>query len=162
MVGENGKVLAFEPDINNFNALLKNIKKHNLSNVIPIQKGIWSETTILEFNSEGSLGSALLNVLKRGNKKTIQRIEVLSLEDVYKMYNLDRVNFIKMDIEGAELDVIKGSLDFIKKRNINFSIASYHIVNGEKTNIVLEKLFKEIGYSVSTGYNAHQTTWANK
>lgn len=150
MVGETGMVYAFEPDDKNYAMLLKNIELHNLKNVIPVKKGLWSKTGVLEFNQEGNLGGAIEEITKRPFNKNVTTIDTMSLKDAYEQFQLSKLNFVKMDIEGAELEAIEGSKEFIKDKNINFSIASYHVVNNELTYIKLEKYFSEIGYKYKT------------
>jgi len=53
MVGESGKVYAFEPDDLNYEVLLKNIERHHLTNVIPVKKGLYSKRGEISFNNEG-------------------------------------------------------------------------------------------------------------
>ena len=55
-----------------------------------------------------------------------------------------------MDIEGAEIEAVKGSSGVMKRHKVNFAIATYHVLNGEKTYIPLEKLFKKMGYKSKT------------
>ena len=74
-------------------------------------------------------------------------------------FSINQFDLIKMDVEGAEQEVIRGSLDFIKEHNIHFAIASYHNKNGAED---LEKMFESIGYEANTGNPAHQTTYARK
>src|SRR5450759_684704 len=56
-VGPDGMVISFEPDELNFRYLQANIARHGLTNVRPVNKGIWSETANLEFQAEGNMGS---------------------------------------------------------------------------------------------------------
>lgn len=168
LVGETGKVYAFEPDKLNYEMLLKNIELHNLKNVIPINKGIWSKSDTLIFNTEGGLGSALVNILDRETEVNKNKIDVVCITDIIKEYNIPKVDFVKMDIEGAEIEAIKGIKDYLKDHDINFAIASYHILDNERTYIKLESIFKEIGYYVETirlyssQENGSLTTYASK
>jgi len=66
---------------------------------------------------------------------------------------------VKMDVEGAEQEAIRGSLDFIKRHDIHFAIASYHNKGGAED---LEKMFESIGYEANTGNPKHQTTYAKR
>jgi FkbM family methyltransferase len=149
-VGETGRVYALEPDALSYKMLLKNIDKHGLTNVIPVKKGIWSTTTKLDFNAEGNLGGSVSSILERDFYKKVSEIEVISLSDFYREYGLSRLDFIKMDIEGAEIDVLKGAKDFIREHNLNFAIASYHVVDGKESYIELENIFSELGYDFET------------
>lgn len=149
LVGQSGKVYAFEPDGNNFKYLKKNILKHKLNNVHTIKKGLWSKTTILEFFEEGALGSSLKNMEYRSSLDKSTKIEVLSLTDAYTHLHLKKLDLIKMDIEGAELEVIKGSKEFIKSMPLHFAISCHDIWRHGKSEvsyIPLKKMFKELGY----------------
>jgi hypothetical protein len=64
-----------------------------------------------------------------------------------------------MDIEGAEIEAIKGATDFLKNHNVNFTIAN-HVVNGDHTYITIEAILKEIGYEVETTNPSGNQTWS--
>lgn len=81
------------------------------------------------------------------------------LSDAYKNYGLSRLDFVKMDIEGAEIEAIKGATDFLKNHNVNFTIAN-HVVNGDHTYITIEAILKEIGYEVETTNPSGNQTWS--
>lgn len=150
LVGETGKVYAFEPDEANYLMLLKNIKLHNLKNVIPVKKGIWSTTGQQEFNLEGALGGCFGAINHRPFNRNIINIDTISLIDAYNMFAEGKEVFVKMDIEGAEIEVINKSKEFLKNHKVNFSIASYHMVEKEMTYKKLEKIFSEINYEYKT------------
>ena len=158
--GKNGKVYCFEPDEDNYKMLIKNIKAHDLKNVIPIKKGLWSEATILEFFKEGALGSSIKSMGYRPTHSVKFRIKVLKLEDAYKEFKLKKINFVKMDIEGAEVEVIESSLEFIKNKNIHFAISCHpRNINGRSINTseILAKLFKKIGYKTNIKVFTYRT-----
>ena len=145
MVGPTGKVYASEPDPENYSCLLENIKLHKLKNVVPIKKGIWSKKTKLKFHKEGNLGSSLKKIGSRSALAKTLEVDVISLEDAFKSFKLKKLDFIKMDIEGAEVEAIQGSLDFIKQNKINFAI-SCHGLNSSLTQTILKPIFEKIGY----------------
>lgn len=161
IVGSFGKIIAFEPDPINFEKLKKNILLNRLENIIPINKGLWSKNTILEFNVTGK-GSSSVVEKKNSPVKTITKISVIRLDDELKKVGINKVNFVKMDIEGAEVEAIKGCSEILKTNNINLAIASYHIVNGTETHFELEKLLLENGYNSIIGFPQHLTTYAWK
>ncbi|OGK24245.1 hypothetical protein A3A46_01590 [Candidatus Roizmanbacteria bacterium RIFCSPLOWO2_01_FULL_37_13] len=145
MVGPAGKVYAFEPDPENYRCLLGNVDLHNLKNVISIKKGIWSKIAKLKFFKEGNLGSSLKKMgYRSGNTETVV-VDVTSLESAFKRLKLTHLDFIKMDIEGAEIEAIMGSLDFIKNHHLNFAISCHHR-NYRMTQTKLEPIFEKIGY----------------
>jgi hypothetical protein len=70
-------------------------------------------------------------------------------------------NFVKMDIEGAEVEVIKAAKAFLSNHVIHFAIESNHRVDNELTSKALERIFPEIGYGVcSSDKYGQMFTWA--
>ena len=160
-VGESGKVYAFEPDPINFEILLRNIKRHGLDNVIPHPKAIASENGFLEFFSEGTIGSTLARQSNRTTTGKILNVESISLQNACYIYGVP--SFIKMDIEGAEIEVINASRELLQKNSIHFAIDTNHYKNGILTCLEIEKIFSECGYEVSTSSESgFATTWARK
>jgi FkbM family methyltransferase len=160
-VGPAGKVYAFEPDPINYAVLLRNIERHKLTNVVALQKAVSGSSGKLEFYSEGTCGSTLASSSTRPTIGTVEIVEVLSLADACSQFGVP--SFIKMDIEGAEIDAIGGCTDFIREHPIQFAVDTDHWKNGELTSGPVEKLFEKAGYEVlSTNENGAMTTYARK
>jgi len=145
-VGPDGLVISFEPDAENFKALLGNIERHGLKNVRAVNKGVWSETTSLQFQSEGNMGSSAVSIL--GRETNVITVEVLSLQDAAALAEGRHVNAIKMDIEGAELQVIGKSGSFLKQYAPRLIIEP-HLVNGNMNTDELITMLSEYGYKTS-------------
>lgn len=161
LVGSTGKVYAFEPDQINFGILTENIKLHDLKNVIAINKAIATVTGKMEFFNEGTIGSVLANQSSRATTGKIEIVETLSLEQACLDYGTPK--FIKMDIEGAEIDVLESAVNFIKNNNFNFAIDTNHWRNGELTNAAVEEIFRKCSYeATSDNKSGFMTTWAGK
>jgi FkbM family methyltransferase len=160
IVGNRGRVLAFEPDSANFKILTDNISINELDNVTAINKGLWNKDDILKFNSKSDADSSLF--YDDINGKNIIDLEVAALDSELERLGIKKINFVKMDIEGAEIEAIKGSLKTLKQNYVDLAIASYHIVNGSPTYIFLEKFFSEIGYYSETSFPFHLTTYGSK
>jgi len=110
-----GKLISFEPDSNNLKKLQKKAKNRDVL-IYPL--GVYSKTTILKFNSQGS-GSC---IDEKGNLE----IAVTGLDET--IYNF-KPDYIKMDIEGAEIEAIKGAKNIIKDFSPNLAISIYHKAN---------------------------------
>ena len=111
---KNGKIYAFECDPENFNKLKKNTS--HLDNIHIINKGCWSEKTILSFSGYGTMASKIDN---NGQIK----IEADSIDNIVQ----DAATFIKMDVEGAELEALKGARNTILKYSPKLAISVYHL-----------------------------------
>lgn len=160
MVGDKGKVIAFEPDKENYEKLLKNIELNDITNVIAINKGLWSRTTTFEFNDKHSGTSSFIFDKTKTNHAV--SVPTVSLDDELEELRINKVDFIKMDIEGAEIEAIKGCNNILKNSDTKLTIASYHVVNGQKSCFELEKLLTKLGYNVETQFSEPLTTYANK
>jgi FkbM family methyltransferase len=116
-VGPTGHVVAFEPDRANAAALRENVNRHGLTNVTIVEAGIWRASTVLQFSAEGNMGSALAAVLPRATHT--ESVRVLSMADAVQYAcakaGIQRVSFVKMDIEGAEVAVLEAAQDFLRE-----------------------------------------------
>ena len=160
IVGERGKVIAFEPDKVNYSMLLRNIHLNKLSNIIPLNKGLWSVSTTLKFRSSNGENSSLF--FTDNQCCNLTEIDVVSLDDELRALNIGRLDFIKMDIEGAEIEAIKGAKEVLGKNEVNLAIASYHIIDGEPTHIKLRKLLLSMDYYTEIGFPAHLTVYGRR
>ncbi|MGY5151490.1 MAG: FkbM family methyltransferase [Candidatus Nitrosopumilus sp. bin_6a] len=113
LVGNSGKVFAFEPDPTNYELLKKNIEINGFTNVILEQKALSDnpEKMMLSLNNENTAGHHL--DFKNENSINSIEVDVLSLDDYFSDKNIE-INFIKMDVEGAESNVIKGMSNTLK------------------------------------------------
>jgi len=161
MVGEKGMVISFEPDPENYKKLLYNLELNNVSNVITINKGLWNSEAELDFKQD-SKGSSFIYNHKNDMNKSLTRVPVVSLDEELKKLGVKKVDFIKADVEGSEIELIKGSKQILLNNKVDLAIASYHELNGQKTYLTLEKMFNELGYESFTGFEDHLTTYASK
>ncbi|MBL7074573.1 FkbM family methyltransferase [candidate division KSB1 bacterium] len=160
MVGDEGRVIAFEPNRENYKKLLNNIKLNDVTNVTVLKKGLWSKNTKLQLNNEYPGVSTFL--FDRTKSEHVVFVPTVRLDDEVKKLGINTINFIKMDIEGAEIEAIKGCKKILKHNDVKLAIASYHIVNGQKSCFKLEKLLSKLGYQTETSFPEHLTTYANK
>lgn len=108
---ETPEVVAFEPDVKIFNNLKHNVSNFlNLGSVSLLNSGVWLEDTRLSFYAEGSDGG---RVIKDSEPSNVE----IKVEKLSKYIN-KKVDFLKIDIEGAELEVlreIQGNLHFVER-----------------------------------------------
>lgn len=97
------EIVAFEPDDVNFELLNKNIASYGYTNVMLLKEAVWKENTYILFSNESSMGSKI-EINSNSNTK---RIKAVRLKDFIKR----RVDFLKIDIEGAEYEVLKDIVD---------------------------------------------------
>lgn len=127
IVGEKGKVIAIEPERNSFLQLTKNLEINRIKNVIPINIGLSDFNGYKDFfvDKESACSSFISNPDQQIVDKT--NVKVKSLDSLLQEINIDKIDFLKIDTEGAELEILKGSQQtLIKNPQIKMAIAAYH------------------------------------
>jgi FkbM family methyltransferase len=117
-VGSTGRVIALEPDPESFIAAKKNIERHikvnKIDNIALMRNAVAQARGTLKFSAEGTLGSAAVSIVGQGRGRTID-VDCVSLADIAHRHELTKVDFIKMDIEGAEEGVLAGAAEFFSR-----------------------------------------------
>jgi FkbM family methyltransferase len=99
------RVMAIEPDTVTFRSLARNIRVNNLKNVILLNVAAWNERTELVLYSGPYAGQN--SVKLRSNKWVVVHSE--TLDSLARQYRLTKVNWIKVDVEQAEVEVLEGA-----------------------------------------------------
>lgn len=112
------KWYCFEPDEENFVLLQEQAGRNHLDDrQICVKKGLWNKSDRLYFKGGNSTGSRIVPY------ETPDFVEVVSLDEYLGEH---KCNFIKMDIEGAELPALKGAMGIIKRERPILTICIYH------------------------------------
>jgi FkbM family methyltransferase len=117
LVGEQGKVVAFEPDPRNAAALRANAVRNNLPQFKPVEAAAWSSSGPLEFGRAAEASSYVQGQVTAISLVNDNRIQVngLAIDDfVFRDGGAPAPNLIKIDVEGAEFEVLKGTAKVIK------------------------------------------------
>jgi FkbM family methyltransferase len=148
LVGPEGRVYAFEPDPLNHQLLVRNIRRHNMENVIPLQLAVSDRTGVEFFNNEGSLGSGIAAHMSRASAGKPIRVEAVCFEEACARYSVP--NLVKIDIEGAEIAMLDAARTFITRHQIFFALDTNHRINGRLTASKVEEIFQSSGYHVAS------------
>lgn len=119
-------VIAFEPDGNVFNALKNNIAAFDFKNVELHHKAVWSSETELQFLAEGSWSGRLLKPEDSGNIITVKTARL-------KDYLNRKVDFLKIDVEGAETEIMRDCAAELKA--VENLFLEYHSHSKEKQTL---------------------------
>lgn len=143
------KIITFEPNINNYNLILKNIEVNNIKNIISINKGCGDK------NTRGCLTTKYQNVIELDDKGVV---EIVTLDEELEKLNIDpfKIKTIKIDVEGFEYQVLLGALETIKN-----SKAYIYLETHPKGTVVTDcyDLLNNLGYIPLIKFNEHDWLW---
>ena len=119
LVGSNGKIFAFEPEPFNYDLLQKNIKINNYENIITEQKAVGNENGVIKlYLSKIRTGMHRIYKSKYTNNEFVN-VDIVKLDDYFKDSKFfNKINFIKMDVEGSEFGVLKGLTRILENNNV--------------------------------------------
>jgi FkbM family methyltransferase len=108
--------LFVEPDIKNFEQLVQRIKELGLMNVIALPLASWSSNITLTFDGESNASSHISNAGQ-------VHVQAIKVDDIV---GVNRINYIKMDIEGAEMEALLGASSVLLRDLPHLAISVYH------------------------------------
>jgi FkbM family methyltransferase len=110
-----GKVFSFEPIPTTFEKLNQNVELNNMNNIATLNYGLGDENGSFDFYFDPSLSvnASLANVSANNNIETL-KCNVKKMDEVSQQLT-SKVDFIKCDVEGAELLAFKGGIETIKR-----------------------------------------------
>ncbi len=161
MVGGTGKVYTFECFPEHIQHL-RNLAK-TLPNLVVVEKACWNESGTLSFyeghtpgsntavsEAKGQLGQPLGNL-----NEVPLTVDSCTLDEMWSSETgEEEIDFMKMDIEGAELEALEGASNLLKHTK-KVVVAAYHIRNGEVTASLVSDILRRAGFIVRTDENYH-------
>lgn len=126
------KVYAFEPDNENYQKCLQKKNKLHFGEAEIYPYATWSDQTTLRLDAQGDYGSSICDS---------GTVEVSAMPIDLVVNPEDRITFIKMDVEGAELESLKGAKETIQRYKPKLAISAYH---KPEDIITLPKYIKEL------------------
>lgn len=132
------KIVALEPDPAIYRYLDENVRSHGLTNVELRNQAVWTERTQLQFAADGADGGRL----SQSGGISVEAVPVGEL------LGSEPIDFLKMDIEGAENEVLPACADQLKK--VEHVFVEYHSDAREKQKLarIIETLDKA-GFRIS-------------
>jgi FkbM family methyltransferase len=147
-IGKKGIVLAFEPEKTNFWILQLNTKVNNLHQVKTFMLGLGEKEKYAQlFLDSANSGGHSLCFHKT---QKFCKIKLAILDKVVENYASGKLDFLKVDVEGYELNVLKGARKSLTKNSVKVAIAAYHYI-GEAHKIV--HFLDELGYETKIWFN---------
>jgi FkbM family methyltransferase len=150
----NVRVYSFEPIPDNFELLQQNIELNKFkNNITPVPKGVWScsgkKSIYLSLKDSGlhSFFDKRLKEYEPELKHDCRQIECVCLKDIFDTYKIEVCDFLKIDCEGSEYEILFSTPEeYLKK--IGFISLEYHDNETHDINELMEFL-KKHGFNIS-------------
>lgn len=136
----NATILAFEPDENNFQLLSKNVAVNNLRNVTLRKEAVWKQNGNISFSANETEASHISH-----DESSANLVKSVRLKDILE--SMEKIDLLKIDIEGAEWEVMQDCAQSLQ--SVDHLFLEYHGKASETHKLVdLLGIVKEAGFSV--------------
>ena len=166
MVGKEGRIIGFEPVIDKILTIKEQLKKYGNIEVHPF--GLWKSnaTKTLQRYEWGHMNSvkSYVNNYLNSKKTTSAKVKLIKLDDFVKEHNIERLDYIRLNIEGSELEALMGAKNTLKTLKPGLCILLEHYPE-ELFNVILYLNSLNLGYkfylgvhdAIRTGFTLYAT-----
>ena len=153
------RVLSFEPFSENYSILTDNIGQNRLRNVTCVNQAVAGNrglrTLMLDSTDPGS------NSLVVGSLERAVEVECCTIEDIFQRFSLTKIDYLKMDCEGAEYEILENATPRLQQ--IGRISMETHTTSDRKAEDI-EKLLRTHGFDVrlSGGDRLYATRFSNQ
>ena len=145
-VGSEGLVIAIEPSPERISYLKKNIVINRLGNIKLFEGAVWSNVGIIKLEPYG-LGPKGFKIGGRGSE--LVKVNAYTLDKIASHFGVEKIDFLKMDIEGGEVEALKGISMPVKSIAIET-----HKVKERKTTYQVCRLLKKRNFRTQVKYKS--------
>lgn len=142
------KVFAFEPEPENYRLLCANIELNDLKNVTPFRMAMTKERGKRNFYVAEKQHSGCHSFFLERYEKTIE-VKTLSIADLIEQESLTKIDFLKLDCEGSEIEIIEG-LSLENAKMIGQIALEFHQITDYSTEDMVRKL-NFLGFNARLG-----------
>jgi FkbM family methyltransferase len=147
--GSSGGVYSFEPCKESFDLLSKNKKINNLENLKIFNLAVSNKGGIKKFFISNSGNQAANSLFEINNAKEV-KVSVISFENFLKQNKIKTIDFLKMDCEGGEYDILfnssKKTMQKIKKISLE-----YHPIDNKKNKFTIINFLRKHNFLIKEG-----------
>ena len=138
-----GRVISVEPVESNFELLCKNLRRNRLDHVLPLKAAIVGRAIeeVNVFLSPAGSGSHSTLAELAGTACQTEQVPAFRLEDLFQRYNLERCDFLKLDCEGAEFEILDELPPHLAERICRIAL-EYHVMPSQKKHEQADRLIE--------------------
>jgi len=144
-------VVAIEPAPQNLECLRRNLAREiEQGRVIVYPKGVWDHEDVLTLRVDPANTAAASFVMGSNGWESVTHVPLTTIDRLVEELNLPRVDYIKMDIEGAETRALHGAAETLKRWRPRLAISAYHLP-GDPRSIPTAVRAAQPGYRMRCG-----------
>lgn len=123
-VGRTGKVLAFEPSRAVFGHLTHNVHLSGYSHVVAERLALADRSGVVQLRVAAGRGPGTASILESEAAKgdSIEEVQTIRFDDYCRAKQLESARLVKIDVEGAELMVLRGMREMLARRAVQYLI----------------------------------------
>ncbi|HRD06376.1 MAG: FkbM family methyltransferase [Saprospiraceae bacterium] len=141
-------VLALEPESENVNHLRKNLNLNGVENVMAEHAALHYNNVEVNLHKAASVNHSTVVETQKGLEPECQKVSGITMDALLTKYKIDRVDFLKMDCEGAEYEIFyRMSADTFRKIHV-ISMEFHDLKKEEYTASRLVFCFLENGFEI--------------
>lgn len=166
-VGKTGRVLAFEPNPEILNLLRDNVAANHFQNVIVEPIACTDRDQMLTLYAAPIVNTGASSLAKQNAEISPDQaarpfsVRGRPIDDVVRELGLTRVDAIKIDVEGAEVIVLRGAMDTLQRFHPKLvaEVVPRQLAGFQTTVDDLRALLRSAGYNLSRPLNPEETDW---
>lgn len=154
-VGGNGKVVAFEPETTNYEALISNINLNGLNNITLVKVALGDKAETGNLYVKKRIGKGTVSLIESSESNFCEKVEVMPGDVLVQKDNLPIPKAAKIDVEGYEYPVIKGLQKTLSDKVCQMVCCEIHsnLFPGGTNPETILSLLKSLGFTRVATYN---------
>jgi FkbM family methyltransferase len=142
------QIVAYEPDVTNFNALNRNIDRNRISNVKTYNCAVWKEVGQVAFNVKAQVEShSVFDTDIGGATKEHITVAATTLGEIVRQLGHQEIDLLKIDCEGCEFELVASSLNVFSS-HVKHLVMEYHSNIRNDIQAALVEPLQALGFEV--------------
>lgn len=166
-VGASGRVLSFEPNPETVAALRANVEANHLANITVLPIACTDQATELTLYAAGHINTGASSLARRnadvdaGEAPRAFQVRGRPIDDVVREMNLSRVDAVKIDVEGAELQVLRGAAGTLRRFHpkVVLEVVPSQLASFQTTEQEVIAFLKQCGYTTGVPLGPQKSDW---
>lgn len=160
--GSKGWVYGFEPDSINYKRCIENLKLNSFNTISLNKTGLGDRKGQFKIKVDTPTNRAG-NRITSDDDENAETIDVITLDEYVKSTQINKINLIKIDVEGFEFNVLKGAEEILEKLHpvLFIELDDVNLKQQDASAQILIKFLMEKGYVITNAYNNENVTEKN-